>query len=798
MNQIASREAPIARIVPDLRIVDATVDRALDRVAPLFPLERFVAVNPFLGLSGTPFTAAAARASKVRGPMFMPRSHHQRAFREGRIEERDLRTALASLLARGESVPPLGAVLHALGAPEHPPQPSAATFADVLGDVMDVPVSSVVTDAISRFASAYFDEGQARWAMPFKNATPWSAWRRWARVDRGPDARGFTSLRAFFASLPEDPRQAIREAITGLAIPMAALDAYLDRSLVSVAGWASYARLRGFQASLRGEKDDTLLSFLAIRMAWDHGLRRGHADEYAAGAWTVALRSMSALDLHTLDREQRIDFVLLEAAEAAMRRQFFPRLAEAPKPAPATAPRVQAVFCIDVRSEVFRRALEAELEDLETVGFAGFFGVSMSYAPLGGQAMDRTPVLIRPKHALKEKAKAGRSDATARRERSERGVLASFKSAAVGGLAYVETLGPSALRSLLADGLGWKRTDGTHAESAPDVSTLSLTERVDTAEGILRGTSLGERLGEVLLLIGHGSTTVNNPHAASLRCGACGGHGGAPNARAAAAILNDPEVRQALRARGLSIPERTHVIAGFHDTTSDTVQLFAEGAPEHHRATIEALDEALRRAGAVARRERAARLGVRGDASESLLGRGLTWSEVRPEWGLAGNALFIAAKRERTRSIDLKGRAFLHSYDAAKDTSGAVLELILTAPVIVASWINLQYYGSTVDPQGLGAGDKTLHDVVGSLGVLEGHGGDLRAGLPWQSVHDGTRVVHEPLRLHVLIEAEEEAIEAVLRRHPAVRELIAHGWVHLFSLGNEGITRYVGSGWIAA
>lgn len=150
-----------------------------------------------------------------------------------------------------------------------------------------------------------------------------------------------------------------------------------------------------------------------------------------------------------------------------------------------------------------------------------------------------------------------------------------------------------------------------------------------------------------------------------------------------------------------------------------------------------------------------------------------------------------------TRGLDLGGRAFLHNYDHTKDEVKGVLELIMTAPMVVASWINLQYYGSTVNNSVFGSGNKVLHNVVGQLGVLEGNAGDLRVGLPWQSVHDGTRFVHEPVRLNVFIAAPEGAIDAVLAKHASVRDLVTNGWVFLHAIGDDGssIRRCVAQGY---
>jgi uncharacterized protein YbcC (UPF0753/DUF2309 family) len=169
-----------------------------------------------------------------------------------------------------------------------------------------------------------------------------------------------------------------------------------------------------------------------------------------------------------------------------------------------------------------------------------------------------------------------------------------------------------------------------------------------------------------------------------------------------------------------------------------------------------------------------------------MCARARDWSEIRPEWGLAGNAAFVIAPRERTRGIDLAGRAFLHEYRWEQDADFASLELILTAPMVVTHWINMQYHASTVDPLRYGSGNKVLHNVVGGrMGVMEGAGGDLRIGLPRQSVHDGRRWMHEPLRLSVFVEAPADAIDAILARHATVRNLVYHRWLSLHQMNPE-------------
>jgi uncharacterized protein YbcC (UPF0753/DUF2309 family) len=251
-------------------------------------------------------------------------------------------------------------------------------------------------------------------------------------------------------------------------------------------------------------------------------------------------------------------------------------------------------------------------------------------------------------------------------------------------------------------------------------------------------------------------------------------------------------VRRGLRERGIAIPQDTWFVAGLHDTTTDEVRLYdTDDVPAALAPDLAQLRQWLEQAGDLARMERAAMLGI-GNLPDHRVAadvrqRSRDWSQVRPEWALANNAAFIAAPRPRTAGMDLDGRAFLHEYVWQKDEGFKILELIMTAPMVVANWINMQYYGSVVDNPRFGSGNKVLHNIVGgAIGVLEGNGGDLRVGLPLQSLHDGKRWVHEPLRLSVFIEAPEAAMDDIIARHDLVRQLVENGWLHLFRIGEDG------------
>ncbi len=809
------------------RIREAS-ERAASRIAPLWPLRDFVAVNPSLGFVDTSFVKTSQlmqRSASAR--MTMPRSFYSQALESGRITDADLAAAMKRMPASHSGPQDVAALKQLLVRGEPIRLEAIESFADVASKVTGHDWKYFVVERISTWAGSYYDEGQAAWKSATREFPAYASWREEACVDRTPQVMGLAGFCHIINSLPDDAEAMIAEGTRRLGLSADVLESYFHLLLMSVSGWAGYARYQTWQCALKGGNDRSVVELLAVRLAWDVALHEVLAGNTAvARAWATALSELAASPAG-IDATNAVDAVLQDAYEIAWQRKLIGAF-DAPVPAvqPAAQPRasVQAAFCIDVRSEVFRRAFESAGTGIETIGFAGFFGVAMDHVPLGQrQGSAQCPVLLAPRFTIRETVQGAPDDAQAGilRLRLVRRKVATawraFRTAAVASFAFVETMGWTYALKLASDSLGLSRavphpaTDSVdpaiRLRLAPDIAPchvhgaatgVQLEDRIALAEGILRGMSLRKGFARLVLLVGHGATTVNNPHASGLDCGACGGRPGDANARVAAAILNDTEVREALVLRDIIIPADTVFIGCLHDTTTDVVTLFDQALlPATHATDIQKAQQWLAHAGAAARRERAALLRV--DSGKPLeaqiLARTRDWSQVRPEWGLAGCAAFIAAPRGRTAALDLKGRAFMHTYDWRQDDDFGVLELIMTAPMVVASWINLQYYGSTVDNRVFGCGNKVLHNVVGTLGVLEGNGGDLRSGLPWQSLHDGERLIHEPMRLSVVIHAPLAAISAVIAKHASVRQLADNGWLHLFAMGDEGtpLQRYIGS-----
>ncbi|WP_145009157.1 YbcC family protein [Pseudomonas oryzihabitans] len=786
-------------------------------IAPTWPLDRMIAVNPLWERCDQPWSVVAAQLWQRAGSrLTLSAADYRQAWQDGTLAERHLRQALAE--HDGAWTP--AQLLQALQAPEEEGQ-GLPLLEDLAEPGIPLPGwPALITQQIGQSCAAWFDQAQADW-RPDDRAGLYQAWRASLLADQGLSVLSACGdLHARIAALPPEPEAALVAAVRHLGLAAEDWAPWFDCLLLRNLGWASWCAYRRWQANLQGEEDQTMQELLAIRAAWEWLVddRRRDADSRWhrwRAAWAAGLQQPPSATWQALQLWQRAD-------ELAWQEQLQRTLCQDVPAASPEAPLAKLFFCIDVRSEPLRRALEQVCPELETGGFAGFFGLPIAFTPLGTQATrPQLPGLLAPQLQASE----GSGDDAQDRQLAERrqarlarqGRWRLFERLPASTFTLVESVGLGYAGALLGRTYGllegasppdrnaWRRSEWQRLQ--PRLPAMDPTQKIDLAERILKAMGLRGPVPALLVLLGHGSQSANNPQAAGLDCGACCGQSGEINARLLAGLLNETKVRLGLRDRGLDLPPQCQVLAGLHNTTTDEVRIFADEAlPEALQPSWQRLRTALDLATAAVRRERAGSLGLAALAEqpERLLGqlrrRARDWAQTRPEWGLAGNAAFIAAPRARTRGVDLQGRAFLHDYAWRQDEDNRILEAIMTAPMVVAHWINLQYFTSTTDNLRFGSGNKLLHNVVGGhIGVFEGNGGDLRIGLARQSLHDGQQWRHRPLRLHVVIEAPRARLDQVIANQPVVRDLVRHGWLHLLRLDGEpaSLERRTAGGWQA-
>ncbi|HBJ37410.1 MAG TPA: DUF2309 domain-containing protein, partial [Planctomycetaceae bacterium] len=489
-------------------------------------------------------------------------------------------------------------------------------------------------------------------------------------------------------------------------------------------------------------------------------------------------------------------------------------------PTHPAAPSMQLVCCIDAREESLRRHLEELDPTVETFGIAGFFGVSMYYRGAGDAGFSALcPIVMKPQHWVIEEAvysleESDRNRARARRwigtaqqrfqAESRRSVGGAVVSTLVGPLATIPMLSRilfpriTALMNRTATQfiappaitrLRLERSDDCPA-SPPnhhgyDGVGFTLKEMAQIAEKALRDIGLTTTFAPLVILMGHGSGCVNNPHESAYHCGACAGNSGGPNARALAVMLNDSRVRQRLAVSGLMIPEETYFIGAHHNTATEEMmfydmELLPTRKVKHVRAVRRLLGEAARRnAHERCRRFESADLQITPD--EALLhvqNRSEDLAQTRPEYGNGSNAICFVGRRSRVRGLYLDRRSFLMSYDPTEDNSeSAILARIMSAVVPVCQGINSLYSLSVIDPIGWGSGTKLPHNITSLIGVMDGAASDLRSGLPWQGVD-----IHEPVRLLFIIESTPRAILKIMAENPVIDRIFRNHWAHVATL----------------
>ena len=607
-----------------------------------------------------------------------------------------------------------------------------------------------------KWLQVFFDSGQATILMPMREMGLYNAWRKLAEFDK--KLKGIEQL-------PISPKEVIQSCFKLLKIEQDEQQNFLTLLLTTLPGWAAHIKYCT-DWNDANKYPVSQEDYLAVRIAITYLL------------WPEA---KELLKWHGSIEKNKVPILEIEANEKKYRLPLLKQLSPQ-NSAKTNEPSAQLVFCIDVRSEAFRRALE-KVGNYDTFGFAGFFGLPVAIEnEVTGDSYASCPILLKPKHLVTESPNCSHKEHNKYHLSNNFKLLyQSLKYNFTTAFALVETLGALSgfwmfIRSFIPS-FAYKINKSIRYDnnSTPSLDNISFTDQCSYAESALRMIGLTQNFASIVVLCGHGSSTENNAFATALDCGACGGRHGASNARILAAILNDIKVREILVQKQIIIPEKTIFIAAEHNTTNDEVSLY-------NCKNIDGIDQLnidLKIARDINSEFRCNQMNVEGGSKQTKL-RSIDWSQARPEWGLARNVAFIIAPRSLTKNIDLEGRCFLHSYDYVQDADGTSLNVILTAPMVVAQWINAQYLFSSLNNVAYGAGSKITKNITGKIGVMQGNASDLMTGLPLQSVYiSDSKSYHEMQRLMTVVYAPRAMIDKIIDSQDILKKLFGNGWVTL-------------------
>ena len=745
--------------------IKTSIESASKVIGNTWPLYSFVTSNPLSGYETMPFKEATKHASKNLGAKVFPEAHvYRQAWDKGEIDKEEL----SQLLIDNEFLKCPETYLLQLEAFKDKESNNGSHVLDVI---------------MSKWLSAFMDEGLAEWQMPNKAKGFYKSWRQLAKYDND----------VSFKSIKELPKT--KEEALEYILKEYSEEDYIEIFQLHIAalpGWTGYINHRNqYDSSWQNDYPITLEDYLAVRLSIANNL---------------------GMDVFPKNKNKpeskfvlKLQYIFLKAWEKSWQKNLVD-LVEEPKKTvqsntdSSTSPDAQLVFCIDTRSELIRRHVESK-GNYKTYGYAGFFGIAMDYQDLDeGINRKSCPPILNSAYKVSEIPQKNKSEALdtlqkkSNRLKFSNYFLKRMKNMLPSAFGYVEGSGVfygiSMIARTLAPGklynykknteLSYESVCETHCEPVNNKDhnlDITLEEKVAIVKS---GFDLmgWKKFAPLVVFTGHGSHSANNAFGSSLDCGACAASPGRHNARMLAKFANGKDVRAALLStHNISIPENTVFIGAEHNTTTDQIELFDSHIPETHIKLVANLKNNLLKAQESAAQNR---LGLTNNGVVTANKNANNWSETRPEWGLAKNAGFVIGSRELTKGKDLDGRCFLHSYDWELDKTGKALEGIMQGPMVVTQWINNHYYFSTVDNEAFGGGSKITHNITGKFGVVQGNGGDLKMGLPLQSVSKTDKeMYHQPLRLSVVIHAPLDRVNTILLNNEHLKNLLDNEWIYL-------------------
>ncbi|MFK7831853.1 MAG: DUF2309 domain-containing protein [Winogradskyella sp.] len=740
--------------------ISLSIAAASQRIGTTWPLYSFVTSNPLSGYEKLPFEEAVQEAGRfLKSNAYPTAAIYKQAFDKNDIDtkvlseiliENDLREspeAYLNLMERDDLV--------------------AITKTTSKLDVM-----------MSKWLAQFMDEGLAEWQMPYKEKGFYKAWKSLVIYDND---MGSSRLK----NLPDSSIEALNLVLDGYKDVN--YNELFSAHIAALSGWTGYIKHRIDTNSVWQQQFPiTIEDYLAVRL-------------------TIAKHLKMPLEISTEtshnETSMKLKYLWLKAWEKTFQNRLISDLENSNSTETKNAsPEAQLVFCIDTRSEMIRRHVE-NAGNYETYGYAGFFGIAADYQhyqedisikscpPIVGSPYKITE---NPNEALAQQATDFKDEK--RMTKAKTHILKRLKNMLPSSFGFVEGAGAFYGLSIVAQSFAprWyfkiKNRNKRNYESFCD-PIISYNggdkhqQDVVTHEKVAIVKSGFDLMGwddfaPLVVFAGHGSHTANNPFGSSLDCGACAASPGRHNARLLATLANDKAVRAVLKSEHhINIPEDTIFIGAEHNTTTDEIVLFDALVPETHQQKLGNLKKNLEKAQETATAER---LMVTSGSVALAQKKSLNWGETRPEWGLAKNAAFIVGSRDLTASMNLDGRCFLHSYNWKTDPEGAALAGIIGGPMVVTQWINNHYYFSTIDNDKFGGGTKITHNITGQFGVVQGNGGDLKMGLPLQSLKaSDTEMYHQPLRLTVIINAPLNRVESILKQNSHLQTLLDNEWIYL-------------------
>jgi uncharacterized protein YbcC (UPF0753/DUF2309 family) len=771
------------------------------------PLKDFIHHNPLHPFDHEKFFDAIFKASQIFGyKVTFTISEYRNLYKTKRITNKALERVIVDRMGEPEVAKWKDKLLNA--SYDWIINPRVGQLRSEWKEFYDIDLDNAVQPLLFRIICSYLDQGIAVWPFPFEDKGLIHAVRT---LENSSFAGFFKTKRAH--DLLNDDKVTIEDLLKILVGQEKFFDEYVYDQQFMHRGWSGMVSVvEDMPSSLMYPKKINLHDMIKLELLFEIDAltyrfdnnwkplgdltKRTPVDIFAKGKFT---------ELHTVASLWQDAFewsyydTVLAGFNITLKKPAL-KVNSSPK-------NFQAIFCIDEREYSLRMYTEQVDNTCETFGAPGFFGVAFYFRPAHAKFYDKlAPAIASPTHLIRE------IEVDHLHTPGHEIMYTKKSHTLLRGYLFSYLLGIPALTKLIANlffpSMGPAVADSfSHMNAEADLTVhytgkrdrklglqigFKYVEMANLVETLLRNMGFTKDFAPIVYIVGHGSSSANNPHHGAHDCGACSGRPGQVNARVFAAMANFKEVRKILASRKLIIPESTQFLGCSHDTASDEIRFFDEKilSPNNlllHQKNVKTFESALD-LNAKERSRRFVSINTAGNINKvraDIKKRSVSYFEPRPELGHGTNALCVVGSRDLTKQLFLDRRAFLQSYDYRQDLDGKLLLNVITPLAVVCGGINLEYYFSRMDNYMLGAGTKLPHNVMGLIGVANSSDGDLRTGLPLQMIE-----VHDPIRLLMIVEHYPEVVYKVISSNPDLYKWFINEWIHLVVIHPEEKTLY--------
>lgn len=640
---------------------------------------------------------------------------------------------------------------------------------------IQVSLNELTEPLLIRFISCYFDQGISKSRMPLAEDGIYKCFKNLCTNSYLPF---YPIKKTFFdEAWSDDPEEVIKLILSKLLAGPDLYENYIQECYLSLRGWSGLIKTIQREPDLLIHKrPSSLLEFLAIRLIIEHSWIEHLFPDFSPITRDVYEKEIANSPVSISKRDLKVFKVWQKAYERTYLSKIVPFYRRHLSfEEDITGSKFQAVFCIDDRECFLRHAVENTEPNCSTFGTAGHFGLdfNLKYGE-GGHPIKHCPAPVEAKFTLTKK--------NPRRKKQKYKWSRKFNLLRE----YIDVFyeGGFGLWESIQHTLLHKETKMNPIEfhlpfeiNPFQENGYTVKEAAMRISDVLKSIALTRNFSRHVFIVGHTSTSVNNPYFTAYGCGACSGQNGAINAVVFCSLINNSQVRQILvKEYNISIPETTTFIAACHDTCREVITLYVNDNQKHVtdvkdfcKILTRALESvALKR---ISDFEYAPKNSSGQEALWHLESRSRAIFEPRPELGHTNNALCIIGRR--VQGFTFERRAFLQSYDPVEDNEGKTLEGILMATIPVCGGISLDYFFSKINPM-VGAGSKLSHNITSLIGVSHGTEDDLLCGLATQMVE-----MHQAMRITFIIEQEPLVLAMIMERNKTIRDWIQNEWIQL-------------------